>query len=87
MPRLLRVLAQYPGVGNPNDIISESEVTGNPQALVDAGIAEWVDRADRSAHIETTESAPVRETTSVRTGPRTGPRTNQRRSVGGESAV
>lgn len=88
MTRSLRVLFEYPGVGKPNQIISETSVTGNPQALVDAGICEWIASVDRSVVIETTDATPVRETTTtVRKTARTGPRTGPRGSTGGDNAV
>lgn len=66
MARRLRVLSAYPGLGKPNDIVSEDEVSEAAQAYVDAGLAEWVDRAVvRSAKVETTAVVPS-ETTARR---------------------
>jgi hypothetical protein len=65
---LLRVLMEYPGVGIPHDLVEARDVSSNPQALVDAGICEWVDGTNvnrRNDEIETTIVTPVRETTAA----------------------
>lgn len=50
MTRRLRVLADHPHLGRPNDVRTEFE---GAQAYVDAGYAEWI--GERSAVVETAE--------------------------------
>lgn len=87
MGRLLRVLYEYPGVGRSGELVDETDVEHSPQALVDAGIAEWADAGRNDVVVETTDAVPVRETTSatpVKRGPGRPPR---RASTGGDNAV
>jgi hypothetical protein len=75
MARRLRVLSAYPGLGRPNDIVSEDLVLESGQAYVDAGLAEWADHpATRAVVYETTVDAPVEATVRRRRKAADGPR-------------
>jgi hypothetical protein len=61
--RTMRVLSYHPHLGQPGELRKEIE---NAQAYVDAGFAEWVDRA---ADVETTVKPGAHETTVSRESP------------------
>ena len=57
MMRRLRVLAEHPRLGRPNDVLPEFE---GAQAYIDVGVAEWL---DESTPVEVVERAVPVETT------------------------